>query len=444
MASLRQNLAKIWPEQQRIRQFWWFCGAHVGGLGSRKSKKYKGLEMASAKGAGIAKSSILVPFVGLTALEAGNPKIQWALEMASGKGVGIAKSTWCFCGVPPHFHHLCCQENQKSRKSKGPWKGAGIAKSTILVLLWCSPSFRRPWKPESQEIQGALEMASGKGGGACKIVNVGAFCGVSPISAALEAGNPRNTKGLGNGIRKKSGYGKIGNFAAFAASCISAALEAGNPRNTRSLGNGFRKRSGYCKINNFGVLVVFHHFGGLGSREIQEIQEGALEMASGKRAGMAKSAILLLLLLPAFRRPWKPEIQELQGALEMASGKRSGYCKVDNFGAFVVFPFSSAAWKPEIQEIQGAVEMASGKERVLQKSTILVLLWGSPHFGGLETEIQGIQGSLEMASGKRADFAKSTTFGLLCGWSWLVEKSGLCARSASQILTKKTMQDGLK
>ena len=62
---------------------------------------------------------------------------------------------------------------------------------------------------------------------------------------------------------------------------ISAALEAGNPRITRSLGNGNRKRSGYCKIGNFGAFVGF---------------------------------------LP-FRRPWKPEIQEIQGALEIASGK---------------------------------------------------------------------------------------------------------------------------
>ena len=381
----------------KIVNFGAFCG--VDGLGSRKSKNTMGL------GNGIRKRS-------------GHCKIYMVL-------------LWGSSTFPP----FVLPGNQKSRKSKGPWKGAGIAKSTILVLLWCSPSFRRPWKPESQEIQGALEMASGKGGGACKIVNVGAFVGFPPfrrpwkqeiqetqralemasgkragmaksaillllllpafrrpwkpeiqeiqgalemasgkgagiakstilvfwwcstISAALEAGNPRNTRrGLGNGIREKSGYGKIGNFAAFAASCISAALEAGNPRTTRSLGNGFRKRSGYCKV--------------------------------------------------------------------------------DNFGAFVVFPFSSAAWKPEIQEIQGAVEMASGKGAGIAKSTILVLLWGSPHFGGLETEIQGIQGSLEMASGKRADFAKSTTFGLLCGWSWLVEKSGLCARSASQINKK--------
>ena len=75
---------------------------------------------------------------------------------------------------------------------------------------------------------------------------------------------------------------------------ISAALEAGNPRNTRGLGHGFRNRSGYCKVDNFGASVVFQHFGGLGSTKSKKTKSlgnghrkksGALEMASAKRAG---------------------------------------------------------------------------------------------------------------------------------------------------------------
>ena len=106
-------------------------------------------------------------------------------------------------------------------------KGAGIAKSTILVLLWGSP-----------HLQGVLQNRQ-----------FWCFCGAPPISAALEAGNPRNTTGLGNGLRKRSGYCKIGKWPPekeralqirrfwcfYGVPRITAALEAGNPRNTRGL-----------------------------------------------------------------------------------------------------------------------------------------------------------------------------------------------------------------
>ena len=67
-------------------------------------------------------------------------------------------------GFPP-FRRPWKQEIQEVQGTLeiASGKGAGIASSTILVLLWCSPPFRRPWKPEIQAIQGALEMASGKG-----------------------------------------------------------------------------------------------------------------------------------------------------------------------------------------------------------------------------------------------------------------------------------------
>ena len=66
----------------------------------------------------------------------------------------------------------------------GSGKGAGIAISTIIVLLWGSPPFRRPWKPEIQRNTRGLGNGLRKRSGYCKIDNLGAFCGVPPMSAA--------------------------------------------------------------------------------------------------------------------------------------------------------------------------------------------------------------------------------------------------------------------
>ena len=82
------------------------------------------------------------------------------------------------------------------------------------------------------------------------------------------------------------------------------------------------------------------------------------------------------------KTPENPEIHEIPGALEMATGKGAGIAK-DNFAAFVKFNPFRRPWKPEIQEIQGALEMASGKGAGIAKSTSLMLLWCSPRFGGL-------------------------------------------------------------
>ena len=168
------------------------------------------------------------------------------------------------------------------------------------------------------------------------------FCGVSPISAALEDGNPGNPRGLGNGLWKRSGY-----------------------RYTRGLGDGLRKRSGYCKIDNFGAFVVCHSFLRPWKQEIQEIQ-GALDMASGTGAGIAKSTILVLLWYSTISAAWEARNPRKQRALEMATGKRaepwkwlpqkerglrqrSGNCKIGNFGALAGFPLFRRSWKPEIK-----------------------------------------------------------------------------------------------
>ena len=72
------------------------------------------------------------------------------------------------------------------------------------------------------------------------------------------------------------------------------------------------------------------------------------------------------------KTPENPEIHEIPGALEMATGKGAGIAK-DNFAAFVKFNPFRRPWKPEIQEIQGALEMASGKGAGIAKSTSLML-----------------------------------------------------------------------
>ena len=252
------------------------------------------------------------------------------------------------------------------------------------------------------------------------------FFGGSPHFGGLRSRKSRKSKGPGNGLRKRSGYCKNRQFWCFrGVPPISAALEAGNPGNTRGL-----------------WPPVFPPFGRPWKPEIQEIQ-GAWKWPPEKERVFAKSTILVLLwghfrglgrrkskkykrpwkwppgkestilmLLwgsPHFRRPWKPEIQEIQGVLEMASGKRSGYCKIDNFGAFVEFPPFRRPWKPENPETQGALEIATGKGAGIALSTILVLLRVPPHFRRpWKPEIQEIQGALEMATGKRTGIAKST------------------------------------
>ena len=171
-------------------------------------------------------------------------------------------------------------------------KGAGIAKSTILVLLWGSPKFRRPWKREIQEIQGALEMATGKGAGIAKSTILVLLWCSPPSSAALEAGNPRNTRDLGNGFRKRSGYCKIDNFGAFHFPPISAAMEAGNPEIQGALEMAFGKGAGIAKSTILVLLWCSPQFGGFGSRKSKKYK-GPWKFR--KRAGIAKSTFLVLL-----------------------------------------------------------------------------------------------------------------------------------------------------
>ena len=245
-------------------------------------------------------------------------------------------------------------------------KRSGYCKSDNFGASVGFPPFRRPWKLEIQEIQG----------------------------------------GFGNGHRKRSGYCKVDNFGAFVGfPLISAVLEARNPRNTRSFGNGHRERSGYCKIDNFGAFVEFPPFRRPQKPEIQEIQ-GALEMAFGK--GYCKiDDFGAFAVFPSFRRPCM-EAGNPRNPRGLGNGlwKRSGYCKIGNFSAFVVFRPFGRPWKPEIQDIQGALEMATGKGAGNAKSTILVLLLCSPHFGGF-----GSRKSIGSGYRKRSGCCKIDNFG---------------------------------
>ena len=159
---------------------------------------------------------------------------------------------------------------------------------------------------------------------------------------------------------------------------ISAALKARNPGNRLESASG--KGAGIAKSTIFVLSRC--------SSTSAALEAGALEMASGKGAGIAKSTIMVLFKVPPISAAMEAGNPEIQGALEMASAKKkkSGYCKIDNFGACVVFPPVQRLWKPEIQEIQGALEIDFGKRAGIAKSTFLVLLWCSTHFGGLGSQ----------------------------------------------------------
>ena len=104
-------------------------------------------------------------------------------------------------------------------------------------------------------------------------------------------------------------------------------------KNSRGPGNGFRDRSEHCEMDDSAAFVGFPSFRQLSAAGNAENPKGP---ANGFR-------------------------------------KRSEHCEMDEFAAFVRFPsfrqLSAAAWK------------WLGKEANIGKWTILLLLWGSPHFG---------------------------------------------------------------
>ena len=80
---------------------------------------------------------------------------------------------------------------------------------------------------------------------------------------------------------------------------------------------------------------------------------------------------------PSYRQPSAAEIHKIHQ-------ERSEYCEMDDVAAFVDSPHFGSFRRPEIQKIHEALEMASGKGANIAKWTILLLLWGSLHFGSFE------------------------------------------------------------
>ena len=486
----------------RNGRFCCFCGVPlISAL--RQIKKIQGAtEMASGKGANIAKWTILLllwgsPQIGnprrpeikkiqrdhgngfrersehcemddfaafVSSSHFGNPrrpeiqKIQGALEMASEKERTLRNERFCcFCGVPLHFGSF---RRRKSRKSTGALemasgKRANIAKWTILLLLWGSLRFG-PSAALNQE----NPRRPGNGFQHCEMDDFAAFVRFPSFRQLSAAGTPENQRGPGNGFRERSEHLRNGRFCCFCGvplisaafggrksrkskgpwkllpekertlrngrfccfcgvPLISAAFGGGNPENSRGPGNGHRKRERTLGNGRFCCFCGFPpHFGSLRRREIQKIQtsgkgarfccfcgvpfvsalrwpeikknQGALEMASGKGANIAKWTILLLLRGSAsFRQlseagkskgPWKwlpgkertlrngrcccfcgvPSFRHLCGRKKPENPrgpgngfrKRSEHCEIDVFAVFVGFPSFRQHSAAEIQKIQ--------------------------------------------------------------------------------------------
>ena len=293
------------PEKERILRngrFCCFCGVPLisAAFGGRKSRKStRALEMASGKGANIAKWTILLLLWCSLRLgsfwAAGNP------ENPRSPGNGFRKrSEHCemddfaaFVGFPS-FRQLSAAGNLENPRS--------LEMGRRFCCFWGSPHFGIFRRPEIQKIQGALEMEPwkwlpekertlGNGRFCC-------FCGVPLISAAFGGRKSRKSKGPWKWL----------------------------PEKERTLRNG--RLCCFCS-----VPLISAAFGGRKSRKSTE-------------PGNRTTILLLLgfpLILAAFRRP---EIQKIQGALEMASE----HWEMDDFAAFVVFPSFrqlSAAGNPE-------------------------------------------------------------------------------------------------
>ena len=167
MASPGQNQAKIWPEQQKTLRFASFgtlfsLFVHLEGL--EVAKTMKNTMVFAFQGQDSRGSCRILSFLVLSRTDSG-------LLMASpGLNLGCCcnglrkRSGYCTIDnfgafvVFPHFGGL---RSRKPRKYKGPWK----------------------WPPEKERV--------------LQNRRFWCICWVPPISAALEAGNPRNARGLG-------------------------------------------------------------------------------------------------------------------------------------------------------------------------------------------------------------------------------------------------------
>ena len=370
--------------------------------------------MASGKGADSTKSTSFGLLCGF--LHFGGPrsrksrKSTGALEMASGKRADSTKSTnFGLLWGSLHFGGL------RSRKSTGALEMASQKKKSGLYKIhkfWAFVEFppcRRSQKPEIQEINRGLGNGFRKRSGLYKIDKFWAFVWFPSISAVPEAGNPGNpqgpwkwppekertlqnrqvwgfcgvpppfrrpqkpeiqeiNRGLGNGFRKRSGTLQNRQVLGFCGvPSISAVPEAGNPGNPqgpwkwppekeRTLQN--RQVLGFCGVPSISAVPEAGNPGN---------PQGPWKWPPGKGADSTKiDKFWAFVGFPPFRRPQKPEIQEIK--MGLGNGfRKNGLYKIDKFWAFVGFPPFRRPQKPEIQgNPQGPWKWLAEKERTLR------------------------------------------------------------------------------
>ena len=303
------------------------------------------------------------------------------------------------------------------------------------------------------KIQGALEMASGKG------VNIAKWTILlllwdSPHFGASAAGTQKNPWSHGNGFRKRNEHCEMDDLAAFVGF-----LHFGGPRSRKSrkstgAGNGSGKGADCTKSTNIGLFWGSLHFGGPRGRNPGN-RHGPWKWLPEKERTLQNRQLLRFCEFPPFRRSQKPEIQKLTGALEMASGKGADSTKSTTFGllwgslhfgcpragnpgnpqgpwkwlpekertvqnrqilGFSGVPSISAVLEPEIQEIHRGLENGFRKRSGLYKIDKFWAFVGFPPFRLSQSrKSKKSTGPLEMASGKGAGSTKSTKFGLFWG-----------------------------
>ena len=361
--------------------------------------------MASGKGANIAKCTILLllwgslrfgemddsaAFVGFPSFRqlsaAGNP------ENPKGPGNGFRKrSAHCEMdefAASPHFGSFRRPEIQKIQGAleMASGKGANIGKWTIVLLLWrslISAAFggrksrksKEPWKwlPEK-------ERTLGNGRCCC-------FCGVPLISAAFGGRKSRKSKGPWKWLPEKERTLRNGRFCCFCGVPLISAAFGGRksrksrgpwkwlPEKERTLGNG--RFCCFC-----GVPLISAAFGGRKSRKSKGPWKWLPEKERTLRNGRFCCFCRVPLISAAFG-----------GRKSRKSTEPGNGTTILLLLGFPSFWQLSAAGNPENPRSpgNGALEMASGKGANIGKLTILLLLWGSPHFGSFRRpEIQKI------------------------------------------------------
>ena len=317
-------------------------------FGGRKSRKSKG-----PRGNGFRERSEhcemddFAAFVGFHSLRQLSAAENQKIQRGPGNGFRKRSEHWemndfaAFAGFPS-FRQLSAAGNPEN--PRGPGNGFREKERTLRNGRFCCFPFisaafgggnpknpRGPWKwlPEKERTLGNERFCC--------------FCGVPLISALRR----REIKKIQGATRKWL----PGKFAAFVGFHSFRQLSAaGNPKNSRGPGNGFRKRSEHWKWTILLLLRGSPHFGSFRRPEIQKIQ-GVLEMVSGKGANIDEMDDFAAFVgFPTFR-PF--------GGRKSRESKR-----VCDFAAFVGFRFISAAFGGrKSRKSQEPWKWLPGKER---------------------------------------------------------------------------------